>query len=199
MRYTPRFVLIGLLLAACSSDDDDHDNAATAIDDGNAMGNMLSDQIDADFSGMDTPSQIAVTGAIVITIDDGEIMQAQAALDRVSDSDVVAFANQMIADHTAHRDMTEMLINEAGVTPRESQVSATLRAEAASSLNELAAASDPDVTYMTIQVRMHEEARVVVGTLADDINDATFEAFLRDTEATIMAHRDHAASILRGL
>jgi predicted outer membrane protein len=139
---------------------------------------------------------IAKSGGIVIAIDEGEILLAQFAVDNSDDSDVIAFAQQMLTVHKAHAADTDALLASLGVTPAPSSVTAALADEATSGLADIASYDDIDFEYMWNQIMMHSEAFVLVGSLADLSPNDVFTNFLLDTQALLDAHRVEAESIL---
>lgn len=196
-------LLLATVAPACSNDSDE-DEADVAIDDGNDRGNSLSDDADDELGDADEIDQMAMAAGIVLTIDNGEIAQAQLALDLITDLDIAqsnaaaAFANEMIAAHSAHIGEVEALAAAYGFEPVDGEVSATLVREGEDAMKTLQAASDPAHVYMNLQVAMHEEARVIVDGLDEHFDDGEFRDFLLVTVDTINEHRQHAIEILRG-
>jgi predicted outer membrane protein len=192
---------LAIATAACGDNNNPND-VQGAIDIGEQRGQVLATQTTTDL-GSDTPEvALGKAGQIMLTIDDGEIMQAQLVVDAgVSDPAVLDFANRMITEHTAHRDATLNLIEASKVTPIESDVSSLIQSDAMQGLRELedASSGDLDRTYMRLQVTMHAEASVIVGALQDLAPAPDIAAFIADTQAQIDAHRVDAADLLRQL
>jgi predicted outer membrane protein len=197
-------LLLATTVAACTDNDDDNntqnpDGADVAVANGNARGETLSGMADEDLGGKSQPMQIAMAGHVMITIDTGEVMQAQLAVTRCRNADVCAFAQMMIDVHTAHMGMVQAMLRDASIEPVDNRVSMALRAEAMTSLGDLRASANFDMDYMTMQVTMHEEARVIVQGFDDQIDVEPFQTLIRDTVTAIVDHRNRAVAILRSI
>ncbi|MDB4962228.1 MAG: hypothetical protein JWP01_2227 [Myxococcales bacterium] len=178
--------------------DGDIDEGADEIAEGRARGELLADMASEDLAAQNEMVSMSIAGHIMITLDQGEIMQAQLALDDVVfDPAVQEYADQMIEEHTPHAQRVEDLLASFGLTPLDNRISAALRAESEAALVDLANSDDPDKDYMAMQVTMHEEAFVLVGSLADDVETAELDALIRDTQAAIAEHRDDALDLLQ--
>jgi predicted outer membrane protein len=195
-------VVMGALLfgtAACG--DDNNDNLGGNVDpiaEGQARGEMLATMAAEDLSVQNEMVAMSIAGDIMITIDQGEIMQAQLALDNVVfDPAVISFAEQMIDEHTAHTQMVQDLLARFGLTRLDNRISAALRSETEASLVDIANSDNPDRTYMEFQVMMHQEALVLLGSLDDQVDTAEMDALIRTTEDQIAAHRDTAINVLQ--
>lgn len=188
-----------LLAVAAPGCSDDSDAADDAIDDGNERGNELAGETDEMLESQDDRSQIALGASIVLTIDQGEVAVANAALEHTTNADVRAFATLMVTEHTAHAAAVTAAIGALQIEPIDNAVSAQLRAEGEAAIRTLESSGDPDRAYIEGQVRMHEEARVIVDAIADHVDDDTVHDFLVDTLGVIETHRDHAADLLRDL
>ncbi len=200
MRNTLAFLLAPLLVAtvACGNNDNDEEvNAAS--DEGVAIGQQHAAETDADLGNDSIPTVIAKSGAIVIAIDDEEVALANFIVGVTNDRNVLDFANQMIADHTAHADSTRAFLANMSLAPVDSSVSLALRDEAAANLAELERSNSFDFTYMSLAVSTHSEADVIVGNLVDLAPTTDVAQFLDDTQLMIEQHRAEAESILRNL
>jgi len=133
---------------------------------------------------------IGESASILITIDDGEIRQAQQA-------PAVALAPRMLDDHTTHRALTLEVLASYQAAKRPNVVSAQLERETTQALADLGAAADPAYEYLRLQVVMQYEALVIVDALRDHAPGPNFDAFLADTRTTIDAHRVMAEHDLR--
>jgi putative membrane protein len=197
-------VLAAAGLAACGDNDDVIiDEADVAAEEGEAVGGDLAGRSDDELGGQPEVIVIARLGAIVLTLDDGEIAQADAALDRVDDPRVIDHAERMLDEHSLNAEELEDLLYARRITPAENAVSAALRAEAEAGLRELERAPDRqvDFAYMRMQVKMHAAAGVLVGRLLDHAPgaDAALLDFLAATRDVIADHQLAAEAILRDL
>lgn len=193
-------VLVLALTGACDDDDtaDPFDeDADVAIDDGEARGEEHADHTGDELGADADLVVLAKSGAIMLTIDEGEILMADYVLDVAIDPDVIAYANRMITEHTAHVEATTALLDDFEIGPTDSAVSAALRAEAQAELAVIQSAADPDYEYMRSQVMMHAEAYVIVGALRDLAPFEIAARFFDETQRTIANHRNEAEVILR--
>jgi predicted outer membrane protein len=191
------------LQAACSDDDMGRpgDAAADAATDaGEEMGSVLADQAQAQMGHELAPAALADLGAIVLAIDGGEISQAEIAIDRANDPVVMSYAARTSDEHADHADALEALLADRGVSPSESAVSGSLRAEALAGIGELKGTprSELDFVYMRLQVKMHAAAGVLLDRLYDLAPaDGELLDFLDATRSAIAGHRSQAEAILR--
>jgi predicted outer membrane protein len=191
------------LQAACSDDDIGRPGDAAAdaaTDDGEEMGSILADQAQAQMGHEPAPDALAHLGAIVLAIDDGEISQAEIAIDRANDPVVMDYAQRMNDEHADHADTLEVLLGDRGASPSESAVSGSLRAEAFAGISELKGTprNELDFAYMRLQVKMHAAAGVLINRLYDLAPaDGELLDFLDATRSAIAAHRSQAEAILR--
>jgi predicted outer membrane protein len=186
-----------LVLAAAACGDDDMDAIDQVEEDGEQLGENHADAADAELRGMSDDDIVAASGAILLTIDDGEIMHATAALERAADPAARGFAMHMLEMHMTHAAQTGLLLAGHGLEPLDNPVSATLRTEAAANLDALVRASNVDYEYMRVQLMMHAEAYEIVDTLVDLAPTDDLSQFLVETRQVIASHRDDAEDILR--
>jgi len=191
--------------AACGGDGDDGGGgdgvvvADTAGEDGEAMGASLADRAEAELSGEPRSLIIERLGGIALALDDGEVSQAETALELGEDPQVLDFAEHMRRAHSEHADELEDLLSDRGFVPTQGEVSGRLRTEAFVGIDELrhTPPGQVDFAYLRIQVMMHAAAGVLVDRLIDVAPDAELFDFLRETSAAISDHRIQAEAILR--
>jgi putative membrane protein len=189
---------------ACSDNDDSTTtdtttDSDTAIAEGQSRGQANADLTNSELAGNPDDLVISKSAAISITIDQGEIMQAQLALQVATDEDVRAFANRMIAEHSQHMQLTSSMLSAVELQPQDNPVAATLRAEAEAGVAQVEQSADPDYDYIRLQVMMHAEAEMVVTTLRDNAPGDDIAAFYETTRVDIVDHLDDAASMLDSL
>jgi predicted outer membrane protein len=195
------------LAAACGGGGDDDDGgggdgvivADTAGEDGEAMGATLANRAEGELSGEPRSLIIERLGGIVLALDEGEIAQAETALDLGEDPAVLDFAEHMRRAHSEHADVLEDLLYNRGLAPTQGEVSGMLRTEAFVGIDELrhTPPGQVDFAYLRIQVMMHAAAAVLADRLLDLAPDAELFDFLRETSAAISEHRIQAEAILR--
>jgi putative membrane protein len=134
---------------------------------------------------------------VVDTINAGEVEQAQAALPRLSNQEVRAFAQEMIDEHTTARAQLDQLAVEQNLTPAAGDVTQSLGDEGAAIVAELLAAegSAIDAQYVNSQVLAHSQAlQVLTGLIAGADNDA-LRAQLTQLRGNVAAHLDRAREL----
>lgn len=142
-----------------------------------------------------TDGQIA---NIVVTIDSGEIEQAQLALHRTSDASVRAFATQMVEEHTKTKQTGALLATDSTIGLAVSPKSTELQAQSQQMIARLNAAdgSNFDKTYIDGEIEQHAE---VLKMLDDQlIPAATLVAlrnYLNDGRRMAQRHFDHARQL----
>jgi putative membrane protein len=123
-----------------------------------------------------------------------EIQSSEIALQRASSSDVKAFANQMIQDHTkASQEMTAVLEQEGMTPPKE------LAAPHAKMLKELTDTnSNFDAAYLQMQQAAHVEAVGLFQNYSSKPDDQALGAFAQKTLPTLQMHLEHVTKLNTG-
>ena len=129
---------------------------------------------------------------ILMTVDSGEIEQAQLALKRATDPEVRAFATHMIQQHTDAKQAGSQLATQAPLRPTESPKSLELQQSSAKMLSALNAADEHnfDITYIDGQIQQHEEA---LRLMTYDTDRTVVEAALAQLDAESAAGVGRAA------
>jgi predicted outer membrane protein len=194
-------VVTSLLFAsACGDDDGDLEQVADiAVEEGVLRGEALADMTDEELAGQSETVALEVAEEILLTIDTGEILQAEIAVDRADQDDVEDYAQAMIEEHSLHAELVSQVFGALLIQPRRNQIAETLRAEALAGAEELSATDAPDFVYMRMQITMHQEASIVVGSLIDFVDTPEVDRLLIETQDIIEAHRLEAIDILRNL
>lgn len=196
------WILLACALAACGDNDDSRGNVAAdiATDEGAAMGEDLATEAEVELRGDPPALTIGQIGEILLTLDEGEILQAEVELARGLDEEARDFAGRMIDEHSLHADRVTDILFVRRIEPVDNAVAASLRAEAAATLDELerTPVEEIDIVYMRIQVTMHVAGLRLIAQLIDLAPaDAELRTFLQETYDVIAEHRDHAEGILR--
>jgi predicted outer membrane protein len=199
--FVPLALSLVAMTPACDDDDDfvDFDDADEANADGSSLGSAHANEIDLDFADDSDELVTAKSAAIMIAIDEGEILLADFALQFAIEPIVLDFANEMIDVHSAHLDEIDALLVDFDLVPIESPTSDALRSEADGILRNLSIAFDVDFEYMRSQVATHAEAFVIVDELVFQQPFAEWARFFEDTLLVIDDHLASAETILRGL
>lgn len=196
-------IFAGGAVAACGDDNDHSEIEASAIEQGTTRGQALQAQAIQDLAGCSDAEAISKAAGIVFAINNGEIAQAGWVLSKTGDPRVRNLANQIIADHQANNAALLTLLSNRNLAPVETSVSRTLTAEASAGLAQLQAGElrNLNIDYTQMQISMHKEASLIVGTLHDAMpaSATDVQSFLADTLRVIDLHLAHAETVLRDL
>ncbi|HSK00303.1 MAG TPA: DUF4142 domain-containing protein [Kofleriaceae bacterium] len=188
--------------AGGDGDRDDRDGAAAA-DAANELGVTLGMEL-AELATAELANQPRYVvwsriGAILLALDEGEILQAELALERGLEPDALEYALRMRSAHTAHAAQVRALLAACHACPLENAVSAALREAAAGGIDDLRAARSELVgfEYMGLRVLMHAAGEVLLDRLIELAPDVRLEDFLRTTRDHVAEHREASDAILR--
>lgn len=117
-----------------------------------------------------------------------EIESSQLALERSQNDEVIAFAELMIADHTAAGEEMTAAAEQDGVTP-----AAEMMEKHQTMLDDLTAAEDVqfDEAYIDAQVAAHEEAVALFEGYSTDGQEGALKTFATDTLPILEQHQEH--------
>ena len=127
-----------------------------------------------------------------------DIAAADQALQKSSNKDVRAFAEDMQRDHKAVNDKALVLVKKLGVTPEDNDTSKALSKQAADKRAELAKLSGAafDKAYIDNEVAFH---KTVVGALQNTLIPSASNAELKDLLQTGLkifeGHLQHAEHV----
>ena len=139
---------------------------------------------------------------IVATANEGEIQQGNAASARATSADVVAFAQMMVADHTAALNNAREVFTRSNITPGENDTTRTLRANSQLTVTNLATYSGTafDRTYMQTQVDLHQWLLTTLDTaLIPSARTPELRTLLTTQRASVAAHLERARQIVGNL
>jgi putative membrane protein len=140
----------------------------------------------------------AAIAQIVVTANGIDVKQGEQALERASDARVKRFAETMIADHTAVNRSAVELVTRLGVTPRASDVSRSLEASAAETMETLSAkaGAEFDRAYIANEVAYHRAVlEALDNLLIPNASNAELKQTLVGVRPAFEAHLRHAESI----
>ncbi|HVZ30592.1 MAG TPA: DUF4142 domain-containing protein [Asticcacaulis sp.] len=152
-------------------------DAGSAISD---AGMAISDAVT-----QDSPQDFATKAANANML---EIETSKLALKTSKNKDVLAFAKQMVADHTkAGTAFKAAVAKSSGVT-----APATLDPDFQKKLDDLKAkpASDFDSAYISLQKDAHNDAVNLFDSYAKNGTDPNLKTFASDTLPTLQSHKD---------
>jgi len=200
---TTRLPLVAFVLALVPACNDDNDVVVTepvaaTTDEGFARGDNLAATANAELSSDDAPAVIGRTATILAALNTGEILQAQFAEQVVSAPDVLAYANQMIVEHSAAATGLSAVVRIYGVPFLPSTTAGMLTVEAMQGLNTLRTTppGEVDFQYIQLQVIMHAGALVLLDELSAQVGPGIMGDFIADTRATVDMHLAEAQDIL---
>ncbi len=179
----------------------DGDAAADAANQrGVTLGMELADLATADLGGQTACVIRARMGAILLALDEGEILQAEVALERGAEAPARELATRMRDEHAAHAAQVRDLLVLCQVAPLENAVSAALRAAATAGVEALRNARPEQLgfAYVELQVEMHAAGEVLLDRLLELAPDERFLDFIQATRDAVAQHREQADSLLRG-
>jgi putative membrane protein len=138
---------------------------------------------------------------VLDTLNQGEVNEAYAALPRLVNADVKAFAQQMVTDHSTARQSVATTADTLDLNPLPSDVQrqlmregqeheATLRATATSAL---------DATYIDLEVVGHSQALELLTDLQAAADEAQLRTLITSLQATVQDHYESAVSIQNDL
>ena len=138
---------------------------------------------------------------VLDTLNHGEVEEAYAALPRLGDADVEAFAQMMIDDHGMARQTVAATADAVDLEPQPSQLQMMLAHESEEHVAKLRSTKTPalDATYMAMQVAAHADALQLLDEL-DDVADAPqLTTLIADLTTSVQQHYDAAVEIEAGL
>lgn len=142
-----------------------------------------------------TDAQIAaiVGAANTVDIEAGELAKSKS-----TNATVKAFAERMVADHTAVNQQATALVTKLGVTPEESDTSRALKQGGDANLQKLRGLEGAafDRAYAENEVTYHEAVIQAVDTaLIPHAQNAELSALLKAVRPALVAHLEHAKQI----
>lgn len=132
---------------------------------------------------------------VLHTINDGEIKQAQLALQKSDDPQVQSTARMIIEDHSASNERITALTDTTGANLKPSPLSQGIQKQASKIEDELTGLSGAefDRTYLQKQVELHEVALDTVRTeLLPNARDPRVRRLLSETTPKLERHQQEA-------
>jgi putative membrane protein len=143
------------------------------------------------------PTDPQIVG-IVVTANKIDIDHAKLALSHTSSSQVRAFAQQMITDHTAVQKSVADLGAKLHVTPADSGTSASLKQQAEETTTKLETlnGADFDRAYVDTEVGYHTAVIEAIKTvLIPNAQNAELKSALSGTVPLFEGHLEHAKNL----
>lgn len=140
----------------------------------------------------------AAIAHIAVTANQLDITGAEQVLEKSSNTQVRAFAQTMIRDHTRVIEQAAALVERLGVTPKDNETSRALVTQAAQvrhRLDELHG-SALDRAYMEHEVAYHGAVIAALeDTLIPNTSNGELEQLLQDVLPALRAHLEHAQRV----
>jgi putative membrane protein len=169
----------GLAMAAACSSEDTNDSVEAALD---ADAGTGGENIDL------TDGQIA---QVVLVANDGEVMLAQAVLNRAVDATVRDFNTRMVNEHTAARQRAEQLAQAQGIQLQDSPVAQHLQEEVMRLISALEKTPDAkfDLAAMDAQLTAHARTALTADALlAPQAQNPALQQELQAQRQTVQQH-----------
>jgi predicted outer membrane protein len=135
---------------------------------------------------------------ILVTLDQGEIEQADVARKRATDAQVSAYADHMFEEHSRARHLSEQLAARSHWMPTESSLAEDLAGTSSQSLQTLKNADSGafDELYIRGQVQQHQEVLdLLENHLIPRADDPSLKSHLQKARAMVDSHLSKAKEI----
>jgi predicted outer membrane protein len=138
---------------------------------------------------------------VLDTLNDGEVEEAYAALPRLTNDDIKAFAQQMITDHSMARQDTATLADSLSIVPSASDTQEALKEEASDVIEEFSdsTATSLDTAYINSQVDAHAHALLLLDELHASAEATALQQFLTTLHSAVQTHYDMAVTLRSAL
>jgi putative membrane protein len=153
----------------------------------------------ADPAAKPTDPQIA---HIAYTADLLDVEAGKQALDKSQNTDVRAFAQQMIGDHTAVNDQALALVKKLNVTPEDNPTSQALTKQAKTASQKLASLTGAafDKAYVDNEVAYHKTVNSALSTtLIPNAQNPELKSLLERGLKVFQSHLEHAERLAEQL
>jgi putative membrane protein len=154
-------------------------------------------------TGMGAPFSDAEAAQVLLTANMGEVMEAQAALPKLTDGNAMQFAQRMIDEHSAAITNEQQVFAQNGITPTASDASTMLMNDATANVQTLqttSAVGDAyDLTYLCMQVRDHATVVSLIDIRASSLGNAAVLAEARAVRAAAQMHLSLAQQIVASI
>lgn len=138
---------------------------------------------------------------VLSTANNGEIMQANAALPKLQSSQARDYAQMMINQHSMNEKKGQALVKRLNLVPQVSMTSNALQQDSnnvVSKLNQSTAPVDRD--YMMTQVDVHRKVlKTIDEQLLPSASNAELKSMLVETRSSVAMHLQMAEQMLSNL
>jgi putative membrane protein len=141
-------------------------------------------------------AHIAYTAGLI------DVEAGKQALEKSQNSDVRAFAQRMIADHTSVNDQALALVKKLNVTPEDNPTSQGLTKQAEATRTKLAGLTGAafDKAYVDNEVAFHKTVDSALSTtLIPDAQNSELKSLLQTGLKLFQSHLEHAERLAQQL
>jgi putative membrane protein len=141
-------------------------------------------------------AHIAYTAGVI------DVAAAKQAIAKTSNKEVLAFAQDMVADHEAVNKQALDLVKKLNVTPEDNDTSRTLSKQAATKQAELAQLNGAafDKAYVANEVAYHQQVNAALeNLLIPSAQNAELKALLQTGLKIFQGHEQHAEHVAADL
>lgn len=134
----------------------------------------------------------------VLTVaNQGEVDYSQIGVDKATNPEVKAFAQEMVKDHGAMVDAVKALASRLNVTATTNDKANDLKQENTKDINDLNSKTgkDFDKEFMEEQVDMHQETLDLLNDLDGRTTNADLKAAIAEAKPKVQAHLDKAKAV----
>jgi putative membrane protein len=135
--------------------------------------------------------------AVLGTVNQGEVDEAQLAIGKSKSADVRKFAQHMAADHRDMIRKDKALLSRIHVTPSDNVVSNQLKSDGRGELAALQGDTgrDFDRAYMDAQVKGHHHALELIDQMLPNMQNGDFKTAIQGARAKVEHHLQEAERI----
>jgi putative membrane protein len=125
-----------------------------------------------------------------LTLNQGEIEEAQVALTKSTSPETKKFAREMATAHHDMQDKTTALLGRLQIVPSDNAVSNQLKSDTQSEIETLQGlrGKDFDRDYVDAQVRNHNQALELLDRMTPNVKNTEFKTALMADRAKVEAH-----------
>src|SRR5438128_2086576 len=148
-------------------------------------------------AGAQAPNDAQIA-SIVVTANTVDIDAGKLAESKSSNSEVKAFAQRMITDHSGVNKSADELVTKLKVTPQDNPTSQNLRSGGEKNISNLKGLSGAvfDKAYIDHEVTYHQQVLDAIDkTLIPSAKNEELKALLVKVRPAFVAHLDHAKMI----
>jgi putative membrane protein len=175
-------------LASCGKQSDQTTSSSTT---------PPSDQTTTSATGSTMPNDAEIA-AIVLVANDADIANGRQAQSKSKNSDVRAFANQMVTDHASVNDKAKALATKLNLVPQENDASRMAKSEQDSVRSQIdhKSGTDFDRAYVDNEVALHEKVlNDLDQTLIPNAQNPELKQLLTETRPVVAGHLEHARQL----